>query len=315
MIFQKEVQNVEDDDENWPDESGCGSAHVASGEPIVEAEVMTPRPWRRALMVAASFWLCLALLAWGGPWADWLVLPPRPTAAPVPPNMRRVIFPWGSGSVELFVREAGKKPVLSVLGFCGQGQQAPQKTWDVLDLLDDVACEFWTVNYPGYGRTTGPSRLSRVGPCALRAYDGVREATKGRPLLISGFSLGGVPALYVAARRSVDGLVVMNPPVLRPIILRHGWWNLWALAFPIAMDVPGELDACANAAQAHAPAVLVSSVYDRIAPFDLAQRVAEGYAGPKSTVIVQGGHNIVFDRALTLQMRDRLRWLVRQVRK
>ena len=86
--------------------------------------------------------------------------------------------------------------------------------------------------------------------CARRA--------QGKRIFVTGRSLGTAAALYVAAHRPVAGLVLQNPPPLQSLILRrHGWWNLWLLAGPIAMQVPADLNSLRNAPKVTAPAVFV----------------------------------------------------------
>ena len=105
--------------------------------------------------------------------------------------------------------------------------------WPELDV------EFWGVNYPGFGGSTGPAHLSAMGPAALTAYDALRaEAGADRPILVFGTSFGTVVALCVAARHpEVAGVVLQNPPPLRQIILRAwGWWNLWLVRRAAALD-------------------------------------------------------------------------------
>src|SRR5439155_12173538 len=107
----------------------------------------------------------------------------------------------------------------------------------------DKPVEVWAVNHPGFGGSTGPPRLSRFGPAALAAYDALAAEATGKPIFVSGMSLGSAMALHVAANRPVAGLILRSPPPLRNLIMtRHGWWNLWILATPVALGVPAELD-------------------------------------------------------------------------
>lgn len=119
-----------------------------------------------------SVWLGIVCFALFTPLADWLVVPPRWTPLPAPPDQIRRMIPGAGGQVEVWERRsaavrAGRRPLLRVLCFCGQGDRAQQKRWDLVDMLDDVPVGFWTMNYPGYGGTSGPSRLSRVAPLVI----------------------------------------------------------------------------------------------------------------------------------------------------
>jgi len=270
---------------------------------------------RRLLTSAVLLWVGLAVFATAAPLADWLVLPPRLAPPPEAEDQVRREFPFGAGRVEVWERRgerlaAGALPALRVLCFCGQGDRAQQKRWDVMDLVEGVPILFSTVNYPGYGGTTGPSRLSRLGPCAVAAFDAISDGKC--PVLVSGYSLGAVSALYVAARRPVAGVVVVNPPALQEMFLGQGWWNLWSLALPAASAVPAELDTVKNAGDSKAPGVVITSAADEVVPYSLQRRVAEAYGGRKRVLITSRGHDLVLDERLKAEIRAQLRWLLRQ---
>src|SRR5204862_6043367 len=106
----------------------------------------------------------------------------------------------------------------------------------------DRAVEVWGMDYPGCGGSTGPSRRSRIGPAALAAFDDLQRHANSQSIVLYGASLGACAALHVAAQRPVTGLILHNPPPLRQMILRRfGWWNLWLLAGPVALQVPRDL--------------------------------------------------------------------------
>lgn len=256
------------------------------------------RIWAKRLGIA---WMGVLVVAVTMPMTDWIVLPPRWSSLPVPAGQTRIIVPMDDGGqLDILERKnaaalAGQRPVLRVLSFCGQGDQAQKKGWDMLDLVDSPAGSksivFWTMNYPGYGETTGPSRLARIGPCTLAAFDALKAADPHCPIVISGHSLGTVAALHLAARRNVDAVVIKNPPWLRPMFMRQGWWNLWTLAVPLARRLPDDLDSVANAAAARAPALLIISTGDEVVPFALQRAVADAYQGPHEIIEGSGGHD------------------------
>jgi pimeloyl-ACP methyl ester carboxylesterase len=109
----------------------------------------------------------------------------------------------------------------------------------------------------------------------------------GKPIFVLGQSLGTTAALHVAANRPVAGLVLANPPPLRKLILqRHGWWNLWLLATPVAMSIPPELDSLQNGPRAEAPAVFVLAGRDSVVPPKYQEQVFGAYSGPKRAIRV-----------------------------
>lgn len=267
----------------------------------------------------AAFWFGMAGLACIGPWADLLLLPPIWRAAATSAGQASVLIPWHDKQIEVVVRRSpltrrGEPPTLAVLSFCGRGDQAAQKRTDVDDLIDGKAVLYWTVNYPGYGATSGPTSLSVMGSCALHAYDALQHRHPTCPIVVSGFSLGTVPALYVAARRHVGGVVLQNPPVLRDVVMHHGWWNLWSLTLPIAESIPDELDSVDNASAADAPGVLITARLDEVVPFMEQMRISEAFAGPKSVVVLDAQHDRPLDSTQAANVMQSMHWLADRIR-
>src|SRR6185312_16802983 len=99
--------------------------------------------------------------------------------------------------------------------------------------------EIWSMNYTGYGQSSGSARLSTIAPSALATYDELNRRAAGRPIFVSGHSIGTTAALYVAAHRPVAGLILHNPPPLRQLINgRFGWFDFWIASSRVAAAVP-----------------------------------------------------------------------------
>ena len=192
------------------------------------------------------------------------------------------------------------EPELMILRFLGSRGRAEMATLDPANRLERIASEVWTVNAPGFGRTTGPASLKRYGDSALLAHEAMLKHAAGRPVWITGKSLGTAAALLACARLGASGLVLRNAMSLKELILRrYAWWNLWLPAWTVAKHVPTSLDSLANAARCHAPALFLVSREDRIAPPKFQRQVIERYSGSTSVLEVAGGHD-----ERELQMRD-----------
>ena len=50
----------------------------------------------------------------------------------------------------------------------------------------DRAVEIWGMNYPGFGGSTGPARLARIGPAAVAAFDALRREAADAPIVAYG---------------------------------------------------------------------------------------------------------------------------------
>ncbi|MDP9291378.1 MAG: lysophospholipase, partial [Verrucomicrobiota bacterium] len=227
---------------------------------------------------------------------DRLILFPQTGRIDAGAAIRREI-PFQNGKLEIWTAASGlaqrSQPQIYVLRFYGNGDRADR--WAALeaDAWDNRAVEVWGVNYPGYGGSTGPARLTAIGPAALAAFDALKSVAGEKPIVVFGASLGATAALHVAAKRPVAGLVLHNPPAIRQMILgKFGWWNLWLLAGPLAAQIPSDLDSIANAKAIHTPAIFLLAENDEVVPPKYHHRVAGVYAGEKRVILLKGaGHN------------------------
>src|SRR5438132_47895 len=223
------------------------------------------RQTRIVLAIVAAY-LILILF---GHLPDHLIL--FPTKAPIDAGeAARKMVPFQNGELEVWTaksyrakQQAGAE--IYVLRFYGNADRADRWVAAEAEAWNERAVEVWGMNYPGFGRSTGPARLNRIAPAALTALDALRSDAGDCPIVVFGASIGSAPALHVAAHRSVAGLILHNPPALREMILRQfGWWNLWLLAGPLAAQIPRELDSVANAKAVHVPAIFLLAERDEI---------------------------------------------------
>src|SRR5947209_693861 len=181
-----------------------------------------------------------------------------------------------------------------ILRFYGNADRADRWAAAEAEMWSDRAVEIWGMNYPGFGGSTGPARLARIGPAALAAFDELKNYANHRPIVPFGASIGATAALHVAASRpaGVAGLVLHNPPPLREMILRQfGWWNLWLLAGPVALQIPRNLDSIANARAIHAPAIFLLAGRDEVVAPRYHRLVVDAYAGEKRVITLPGAYH------------------------
>lgn len=201
-----------------------------------------------------------------------------------------------------------------VLRFYGNADRADRWVAAEAEMWNNRAIEVWGVNYPGFGGSAGPSRLKRIAPAALTAFDALKVEAGDSPIVVFGASIGTTPALYIAAQRqgSVAGLVLHNPPALRQLILRqYGWWNLWLLAGPIAAQIPRELDSVANAKAVQTPGIFLLAEQDEIVAPRFQQLVVDAYAGEKRVIHLRGAHhNSPIEGAALADLYQALDWLL-----
>jgi len=250
---------------------------------------------RRRAFYSGLFLTYVLTMLFGGCASKLILYPSRQPIDAL--SARRELIPTGANRVlEAWVdRSPGgrrNEPAAYVLEFTGNATRAEQVATFAAYRWRDRPVEAWTINFPGYGGSTGPADLAAIPPAALAAYDHVAKVANGKPIFVAANSIGCTAALYTAAHRPTAGLILQNPPALRNLILtRFGWWNLWLLATPVALQIPGDLDGPTNAANITAPAIFILADSDTLVVPANSLKTVHAYAGPKRIVRYAGGHN------------------------
>jgi len=247
-----------------------------------------------------------------------------PTRSPIDAGgaVRKTI-PFEDGELEIWTAQSrrtqqqGRADVF-ILRFYGNADRADRWAAIEAEMWNNRAVEIWGMNYPGFGGSTGPARLSRIGPATLAAFDELqRQATSQSataPIVLFGTSIGVTAALHVAVSHPTEiaGVILHNPVPLREIILRQfGWWNLWLLAGPIALQIPQDLDGIANARASRAPAIFLLAEKDEIVAPRFHQLVVQAYAGEKRLIELRGAHhNDPIEGTALADLNGALDWLL-----
>src|SRR3954468_10220725 len=250
--------------------------------------------WPLRLAIYLVLYVAVIALA---PLPDRLVLFPTTYRIDAGSAARKAI-PFQNGNLEVWTARSAHahqrgQPEIFVLRFYGNADRADRWVAAEAGMWNERAVEVWGMNYPGFGGSTGPARLARLGPAALTAFDELKKVAGNRPIIVFGASLGTTTALHIAAHRKIAGLIPQYPVAMRQIILRQfGWWNLWLFAGPMAQKIPRELDSIANARTSHAPVIFLLSEKDEVIAPRFQRLVVEAYAGEKRIVALSGaGHN------------------------
>lgn len=251
--------------------------------------------------------------------ADQMLL--YPSTQPIDPaGAGRRIFNVGAKKIEVFVARSAaatnaELPDAYVLEFCGNATRAERVAYRSAQLWDSRSVEIWAMNYPGFGQSDGPASVRALPDAALAVFDQLSKAAQGRPIFVSGRSIGTTIALCVAARRPVAGVVLHSAVPLRPLIMgRFGWWNLWIGSSIVALGVPDEMGSIENAGRTKAPAVFIISGADELVPPEYQMRVFDAYAGSKHRIVLKdAGHNSAIEPEDEVRLQSELDWLLAQV--
>jgi pimeloyl-ACP methyl ester carboxylesterase len=254
------------------------------------------------------------LMSFVGGCANQFLLIPTTEPLTVTGATRRTVAFGASKVLDVWTTRSAavmSEPQAYVLRFCGNGERAEYALEIEREEWRRLPVEIWAVNYPGFGHSTGPASLTAIPPAALAAFDELVGHAHGKPIFVSGFSMGTTAALYLAARHPIAGMLLHNPPPLRQLILgRYGWWNLWILAGAIAAQVPSDLDNLKNARLVTVPAVFVLSGGDETVPPSYQRKVVDAYVGPKQVVTADGAnHNTPLTPAIEFALQVQLEWL------
>lgn len=264
------------------------------------------------LVVAVVYFVVISL----GHLPDHLILFPTKASIGAGNAVRKTV-PFENGELELWTAQSRRAQQqghadIYVLRFYGNADRAERWAAAEAKMWNHRAVELWGMNYPGFGGSTGPARLSKIGPAALAAFDELQRHASGRPIVAFGASIGATAALHVGAQRPVAGLILHNPPPLREMILRRfGWWNLWLLAGPVALQIPKDLDSIANAKAIRASAIFLLAEKDEVVPRRYHKLVVDAYGGEKRVIALRGAyHNDPIEGAALVEFYDSLDWLL-----
>jgi uncharacterized protein len=164
-------------------------------------------------------------------------------------------------------------------------------------------------DYRGFGFSTGTADIETMRRDALRLYDKTASENGNRPVVVFGYSLGTIFASYVAAQRSVRGLVLMAPFASAAeevaFMAEPG-------AYALAPDVISVLDVKGNVATSRAPLLIVHGKIDETISFKQGQEdFAASPAVQKTFVALPGvGHNALYLNPLAMTaFKSFLAWL------
>lgn len=97
------------------------------------------------------------------------------------------------------------------------------------------------------------------------------------------------------------------------ILRRFGWWNLWLLAGPVALQIPKDLDSISNAKMINVPAVFLLAQQDEVVPSRYHQLVVNAYAGKKRVISLRSAHhNDPIEGTALAELDNALGWLLTQ---
>lgn len=178
-----------------------------------------------------------------------------------------------------------------LLGFGGNAWNAQ----DMAEYLHELYSEYEIVafHYRGYAPSTGsPSARALIADAPL-VYDAAVERFKPQRVVGVGFSIGTGIAAQLAARRKLDGLILITPfDSLKAVAQSMFPW------LPIGPFFGHEIDAATPLAQSSIPVAIIAAERDEIVPAERTERLRRAVPDLVfDRTIPRAGHNDIYARS------------------
>ncbi len=216
--------------------------------------------------------------------ADAMIFPVPPASYLDAPNQPKLPSSDGQKITAVFL----PNPAASHVLLFSHGNRQDLGTADErLRLYCDNGWAVFAYDYPGYGTSTGTP--SEAGCCAaLASAYSFLTTIKGYPpdkIVLYGLSLGAGPAIDLASRESVGGLIIEGAFLTAFRVVTHFKLLPW--------DRFNNLD---KIRRVRAPLLAIHATNDHTVPFRHGQILFATHPGPKRHLWVAGaGHNNILE--------------------
>ncbi len=173
-------------------------------------------------------------------------------------------------------------------------------------------------DYEGFGESPGEPRFDYLVDDALILAD--YAAAQHENVAIFGISFGAPLAVYAAAKRDLDGLVLEGTPILaeeaRLWLIDHDlpFPPLWIAAnLYFLPQLPDAYDILKYVRDVHEPKLFLHSTEDEIVPFAAGKKVFDAAPEPKTFWEMRGKHAKMVEIEPELYRRTIVDWLAANV--
>jgi pimeloyl-ACP methyl ester carboxylesterase len=203
-------------------------------------------------------------------------------AGPLPPGAQRLSLETPDGNSLAGVHIPADKPAAEptlILGFGGNAWNGQDVAEYLHELFPNV--EVVAFHYRGYAPSTGsPSAKALIADAPLE-YDLAVRRLKPKHVVAVGFSIGSGIAAELAAKRKLDGLILVTPfDSLKAVAQSMYPW------MPIGPFFEHEIDAASAIEKVQAPVAIIAAEHDDIVP------------AARTKALRQHTQKLVFDRTI-----------------
>ena len=173
-----------------------------------------------------------------------------------------------------------------VMVFHGNGS-AVYSNHDIFRDLMHEGYGVWSVGYPGYPGSEGKPSQEAMVVAAERQYEMVLAGgVKAENVIFYGTSLGSGVAAQLAAKHQ-PALLIMDAPFNS--VLDMGKKQVpW---LPVSLLMKDKFESGKALKGLNMPLIWIHGTADRIVPISQGQKLYDGYSGPKSAHIIEGGQH------------------------
>jgi pimeloyl-ACP methyl ester carboxylesterase len=186
-----------------------------------------------------------------------------------------------------------------VLGFGGNATSAAATAAMLHDLFPEA--DVAAFHYRGYPPSEGRPSAAALQADALVVHDFLRRRLHPARTILAGFSVGGGVAAWLAARRHVDGLILVTPfDSLAAVASSHYPW------VPVRLLLRHNMEPAADLAAAHVPVAVIAGGRDTLVPPVRTEALRRAIAHLVfNRTIADAGHNDIYaDPAFPQAMHD-----------
>ncbi|MES2120866.1 MAG: alpha/beta hydrolase [Pseudomonadota bacterium] len=178
-----------------------------------------------------------------------------------------------------------------ILGFGGNAWNAENAAGYLHQLFPD--CDVVAFHYRGYAPSTGSASSEALIADAPLVYDFAIERLKPKRTIAVGMSIGSGVAAELAARRKLDGVILVTPfDSLKAVAQSMYPW------LPIGPIFAHEMDEAAAIAKTRAPVAILAAERDEIVPAARTQALRPRVPNLVfDRTISRAGHNDIYSRS------------------
>ncbi len=256
------------------------------------------------VLLAATAVAYAGLFLFGWFCGDYLIFPaPRPSYAVTAPDLIRLPLAGGGDVAALWLPHPGAQT--AILYFHGNGQDLGGIRARMDFIRTNSGCAVLAVDYPGYGLSAGkPSEdgTLRAADAAFGHLSGVRGFSQEN-IVLWGTSLGSGPAVDLASRRHVKGVILEAP-----------FTSTFRTVTKVKIVPFDRFDNRAKIDRVQSPLLIIHGDRDSVVPFEQGKElIAAAVNAPvRRFVHVHGAeHGLVTDETQTALMRAEILKIIR----